>query len=401
MKPVIDYSVYLVTDTVYFNDESIWRKMEAALAAGVTLVQYRDKTTESRVLYERALKMQALCDKYSVPMLVDDRADIALAVGAAGVHVGQSDLPAEVTRRILGADAIIGVSAHNAGEARAAEAAGDGYYAEPFAQDLCVVADEEAFDAGLVTSEAAALFDQDGREVLYSKDAFEQLYPASTTKIMTALVALKYGNLADQVTVTEDAVITEAGATLAGIEPGDVLTLEQLLYGLMLPSGNDAGAAIAVHIAGSVEAFADMMNEEAARIGAVDTHFVNPHGLHDPDHYTTAYDLYLIFHEAMKDATFRKVAGSTAYTASYRDKSGQTVTKTWKGGNWFMTGERETPEGITVIGGKTGTTQAAGYCLVMAEEDSAGGEYISIVLKSDSRQALYDNMENIISIIDK
>lgn len=283
----------------------------------------------------------------------------------------------------------------------AAEAAGDGYYAEPFAQDLCVVADEEAFDAGLVTSEAAALFDQDGREVLYSKDAFERLYPASTTKIMTALVALKYGNLADQVTVTEDAVITEAGATLAGIEPGDVLTLEQLLYGLMLPSGNDAGAAIAVHIAGSVEAFADMMNEEAARIGAVDTHFVNPHGLHDPDHYTTAYDLYLIFHEAMKDATFRKVAGSTAYTASYRDKSGQTVTKTWKGGNWFMTGERETPEGITVIGGKTGTTQAAGYCLVMAEEDSAGGEYISIVLKSDSRQALYDNMENIISIIDK
>ena len=283
----------------------------------------------------------------------------------------------------------------------AAEAAGDGYYAEPFAQDLCVVADEEAFDAGLVTSEAAALFDQDGREVLYSKDAFERLYPASTTKIMTALVALKYGNLADQVTVTEDAVITEAGATLAGIEPGDVLTLEQLLYGLMLPSGNDAGAAIAVHIAGSVEAFADMMNEEAARIGAVDTHFVNPHGLHDPDHYTTAYDLYLIFHEAMKDATFRKVAGSTAYTASYRDKSGQTVTKTWKGGNWFMTGERETPEGITVIGGKTGTTQAAGCCLVMAEEDSAGGEYISIVLKSDSRQALYDNMENIISIIDK
>ncbi len=127
MKPVIDYSVYLVTDTAYFNDESIWRKMEAALAAGVTLVQYRDKTTESCVLYERALKMQALCDKYNVPMLVDDRADIALAVGAAGVHVGQSDLPAEIARRILGADAIIGVSAHNAEEARVAEAAGADY----------------------------------------------------------------------------------------------------------------------------------------------------------------------------------------------------------------------------------------------------------------------------------
>ena len=285
--------------------------------------------------------------------------------------------------------------------ALAAGAEGAGYYAEPFAEDLCVVTDESAFDEGLVTSEAAALFDEDGREVLYSKDAFERLYPASITKVMTALVALEYGNLSDQVTVTEDAVITESGASLCGIEPGGVLTLEQLLYGLMLPSGNDAGAAIAVHIAGSIEAFADMMNAEADRIGAVDTHFVNPHGLHDPDHYTTAYDLYLIFHEAMKNPVFREITGTTAYTASYRDRSGQTVSKTWKGGNWFMTGERETPAGITVIGGKTGTTQAAGYCLIMAEEAADGGEYVSVVLKSDSRPALYDNMENIISIIDK
>ena len=127
MKPVLDYRVYLVTDTVYFNDANIWNKMEAALRGGVTLVQYRDKTQESRILYERALKMKALCDKYNVPMLIDDRADIAFAVGAAGVHVGQSDLPAEVARRMLGADAIIGVSAHNAEEALAAEAAGADY----------------------------------------------------------------------------------------------------------------------------------------------------------------------------------------------------------------------------------------------------------------------------------
>ena len=130
----------------------------------------------------------------------------------------------------------------------AAQAAGSGYYADAFAQDLCVVTGEEAFDAGFVTSEAGALFDQGDREVLYSKNAFERLYPASITKVMTALVALKYGTLTDRVTVTEDAVITESGATLCGIEPGDVLTLEQLLYGLMLPSGNDAGAAIAVYV---------------------------------------------------------------------------------------------------------------------------------------------------------
>ncbi len=218
---------------------------------------------------------------------------------------------------------------------------------------------------------------------------------------MTALVAIKYGNLADEVTVTEDAVITEAGATLAHIEPGDRLTLEQLLYGLMLPSGNDAGAAIAVHMAGSIDDFADMMNEEARWLGATGTHFVNPHGLNDPDHYTTAYDLYLIFNEAMKLPEFRKIVNTTSYTAVYKNKAGEQVTKTWSGGNWYMTGERETPEGLTVIGGKTGTTNAAGYCLIMASRDENEHEYISVVLKADSRPGLYDNMTNIISKIVK
>jgi D-alanyl-D-alanine carboxypeptidase len=273
--------------------------------------------------------------------------------------------------------------------------------AEGFASQLCVPAEESGFDSDFVTSEAAVLFDEENHEVLYSKNALEQLYPASITKIMTALIAIKYGDLESQVTVTDDAIITEQGATLCGIKPGDTLTLEQLLYGLMLPSGNDAGAAIAVSMAGSIEAFAEMMNEEAARLGATGTHFINPHGLHSSEHYTTAYDLYLIFHEAMKYPEFRKVTGTTAYTANYTNKEGETVSKTWKGGNWYMVGERQAPEGVTVIGGKTGTTQAAGYCLIMAEEDEKGGEYISVVLKSDSRPQLYDNMTNIISKIVK
>lgn len=274
-------------------------------------------------------------------------------------------------------------------------------YADAFASDLCVVTDEGAFDADDTTSEAAALFDISGREVLYSKEAFEKMYPASITKVMTALVAIKEGDLKSRVLVTDDAVITESGATLCGIEPGDTLTLEQLLYGLMLPSGNDAGAAIAVHIAGSVEDFADMMNEEAKSLGATGTHFVNPHGLNDPDHYTTAYDLYLIFNEALKYPVFRQIVGATAYTANYHNKNSEPVSKTWKGGNWFMTGERETPDGLKVFGGKTGTTQAAGYCLIMASRDESEKEYISVVLKADSRPHLYDNMTNIISKIVK
>ena len=274
-------------------------------------------------------------------------------------------------------------------------------FSDAFASDLCVVTDEASYDPDFVTSQAAALFDMDDREVLYSKDVFERMYPASITKIMTALVAIKEGDLKSRVLVTDDAVITEPGATLCGIEPGDTLTLEQLLYGLMLPSGNDAGAAIAVHIAGSIEAFSDMMNEEAVRLGATGTHFVNPHGLNDPDHYTTAYDLYLIFNEALKYPVFRQIVGTTAYTANYHNKNSEPVSKTWKGSNWFMTGERETPDGLKVFGGKTGTTKAAGYCLIMASRDDSDKEYISVVLKADSRPHLYDNMTNIISKIVK
>lgn len=127
MKPVIDYSIYLVTDTVHFKDDSIYNKLEAALSAGVTLLQYRDKSAETRILYERALKVKALCDKYRVPLIINDRADIAFAVKAAGVHLGQGDLPPLIARRMLGSDAVIGVSAHNAEEALAAEAAGADY----------------------------------------------------------------------------------------------------------------------------------------------------------------------------------------------------------------------------------------------------------------------------------
>lgn len=268
--------------------------------------------------------------------------------------------------------------------------------AEAFASDICVVSDESIFQDDSLTAEAAALFAIDDEEVLFSKNAFEQLYPASITKVMTALIALKYGNLSDTVTVTEDAVITESGATLCNIKPGDKLSLEQLLYGLMLPSGNDAGAAIAVHMAGSVEAFSDMMNEEALKLGATGTHFVNPHGLSDPDHYTTAYDLYLIFNEALKIPKFREIIGSTSYYAEYESGSGEKVSQTWKGGNWYMTGEREEPDGLSVFGGKTGTTKAAGYCLIMGSRDDSDKEYISVIMKADSRPGLYENMTNLI-----
>lgn len=267
-----------------------------------------------------------------------------------------------------------------------------------FAEDLCVVTDSQDGDTSM-NAEAGALFNVTDRSVVYSKNAFERLYPASTTKVMTAIIALEEGNLSDQVTVTEDAVITEAGVSLCGIKPGDVITMQDLLYGLMMPSGNDAANAIAVHMYGSIDAFADRMNVRARELGATGTHFMNPSGLTDENHYTTAYDLYLMFNEAMKLPLFREIIAEDSYTANYQNGAGEAVSKTWTVGNWYQKGERETPAGVSVLGGKTGTTQAAGYCLIMASNDSQDKEYISVVLKSDSRPSLYDNMTNIISKI--
>lgn len=271
--------------------------------------------------------------------------------------------------------------------------------AETFASDLCVVPDDVDSSDEKVSSEAAAVFNLSEKTVVFAKNPFERLYPASITKIMTALIALKYGNIADEVTVTKDAVITENGATLAGIKPGDQLSMEQLLYGLMLPSGNDAAVAIAVHMSGDVDQFSQLMNEEALKLGATGTHFMNPHGLSNENHYTTAYDLYLIFQEALKYPEFRKIIGTAQYTANYTDSSGNTVNKIWKGTNWYMTGERQMPEGLTLLGGKTGTTQAAGNCLIMGSEDTSEQEYITVVLKAPGRPALYDNMTNMLNKI--
>ena len=124
MKPVIDYSIYLVTDEACLHGRPLLECVEEALAAGVTLVQYRAKAADGGVLYAEACRLKQLCDKYGVPLIINDRLDIALAVGAAGVHLGQDDLPCAVARRLLGEDFIIGVSAHN--QAEAVQAVSDG-----------------------------------------------------------------------------------------------------------------------------------------------------------------------------------------------------------------------------------------------------------------------------------
>ena len=269
-----------------------------------------------------------------------------------------------------------------------------------FAETICVPTDFDDTETTL-TADAAAVFDLNGGESVFQQNVLERMNPASTTKIMTAIVALKNGNLSDLVTVTEDAVINEAGSSMAGVKPGDVMSLKDLLYGLMIPSGNDAANAIAVHVGGSIENFVAMMNEEAQRLGATGTHFANANGLTNEDHYTTAYDLYLMFNEALKYDEFREIIGTFSYTSEYTDADGNPLTATWGVGNYYMNGKVETPEGLTVFGGKTGTTNAAGYCLIMGSRTDDGHEYASVIMKADSRSALYEDMTKIISKIDK
>jgi len=272
---------------------------------------------------------------------------------------------------------------------------GDGF-SHAYAEEIGVPKSSDDTDLEL-TAHAAAVLDLNGGTALYQKSPCERMNPASTTKVMTAIVAMKYGNLSDMVTVTEEAIINEAGSSMAGVKPGDVISLKDLLYGLLIPSGNDAANAIAVHVGGSIEGFVSMMNEEAKRLGATGTHFANANGLTDPDHYTTAYDLYLMFHEALEYDLFREIIGAQSYTALFTDGEGKEKTAAWTVGNYYMNGKAETPEGLTVFGGKTGTTQAAGYCLIMGSRTEDGREYASVIMDADSRKELYEDMTKILS----
>lgn len=230
-------------------------------------------------------------------------------------------------------------------------------------------------------------------EVLEQYRVMEKIYPASVTKLMTTLLALKYCDLSESVTFSYNAShIGVYGAMLCGFKEGDTILLGDLISAFLICSGNDAGIAIAEHVSGSVEAFAELMNEEAKKLGAVDTHFVNPHGLHDKDHYTTAYDMYLVLNELIHYNKFISTISMTTCTVDYTDAQGNANSKTFESTNLFFNGTFKAPEGIEIIGGKTGTTNAAGCCLMLYFKDQKGSSYIAEVFHAPSYEVLYGTM---------
>lgn len=274
--------------------------------------------------------------------------------------------------------------------------------ATPFAADLCVVFDDISLEkVDMSKASAAALFNVNKKETVYAKNVHEKLYPASLTKVMTALVALKNcgGNMDMLLTASSNVTHLESGAVTCGLKEGDQMTLTQALYALLVKSANDAGIMIAEGIAGSIEEFAALMNEEALLLGATNTHFINPHGLPDDNHYTTAYDMYLIMNEAIKYDTFNEIIRTPSYTTVYHDKNGNTKELTINNSNYYFQGNAEVPSGVTVLGGKTGTTNAAGHCLILVSKDTANNPYISIILRADSRDDLYTQMTELLDEI--
>ncbi len=217
-----------------------------------------------------------------------------------------------------------------------------------------------------LSAQAALLGDSDTNQVLAAANANQGRPMASTTKIMTALLALERANLADPVVVSPAALVGEASMGLAA---GEVVTVEDLLWGLLLNSGNDAAMALAGHVAGSVDAFVALMNQRAAELGMRNTRFANPHGLDAPDHHSSAHDLWLVTQEALQHPLFRQIVATPAYTTAGRQLVNQNE----------LLGSYPGADGV-----KTGTTLAAGQNLV-GSVTVDGHREIAVILGSQDR----------------
>ncbi|HLR15048.1 MAG TPA: D-alanyl-D-alanine carboxypeptidase family protein [Bacillota bacterium] len=218
-----------------------------------------------------------------------------------------------------------------------------------------------------VSAENAILMDQNTGEILFEKNIHEKQSIASITKIMTAIIAIESFQMDEMVTSSRHAIHTEGSSIY--LEEGERMLMEDLVYGLMLRSGNDAAIAIAEHIGGSEEGFTYLMNEKASWLGMTNTNFTNPHGLENDDHYSTAYDMAILMQYAMNDPLFRKISGTTMHTAKTR-------TYGWKNKNKLLT-HLYKPS----TGGKTGFTKKAGRTL-LSTATHGGDELIVVTLNA-------------------
>lgn len=237
-----------------------------------------------------------------------------------------------------------------------------------------------------ISSGAGLLIERSSDRILFEKNAYKKMYPASTTKILTAIVVLENTNLTDIATVSKNALETiPNGYVTCNLQIGEELSIKDLMYALMVKSANDAAVVLAEHVGGSVEGFSDMMNEKAKEIGCKNTHFVNPNGIHNNNHYTTAYDLYLMADYALSfehTNEFREFVSKTSYTLPAtnmypaEDRSFTTTNELIKINN---NDRIDNYYYKNALGIKTGHTSQAGYCLV-SSSNRDDLEFISVIL---------------------
>lgn len=239
-----------------------------------------------------------------------------------------------------------------------------------------------------VKSPSVILFNTNTGKIVYEKNAYEKRYPASTTKMMAAILTLENCNLNDTVTITNTALALPVGYDGFGLQEGEILTVDQLLHLMLIASSNESANALAEHIAGSTSKFVVMMNNKAKEIGCANTNFVNPVGIHNDNHYSTAHDLLLIANYAMQKDTFRKIVSISSYTLPATNKSPErTVMNTNKLLNTHN--EKTHTENIYyyeyATGIKTGYTTYAKNCLVASAKKN-GVEYFLVILSASDNE---------------
>lgn len=242
------------------------------------------------------------------------------------------------------------------------------------------LAPESALD---LECQAAMLLEMNTGSLVYGKNLDMRREPASLTKVMTCLLAMERGNLDDKITISDTALKgLDPNGSSAGLVEGETLTLKELLYCLMISSANDAAPVIAEYISGSQDAFVELMNQRAKELGCTGTHFANPHGLHDDDHYSTARDLSRMMLEAMKFEAFREIIATERHYLEPTNKvSEERILDTT---DFFISKKvSEQYYDSRVVGGKTGFTTPAGYCIMFVAEDE-GLEYLCVILGAES-----------------
>ncbi|MEG1457990.1 MAG: D-alanyl-D-alanine carboxypeptidase family protein [Acetivibrio sp.] len=250
-----------------------------------------------------------------------------------------------------------------------------------------------------VDADSAILMDLSTGLILYEKKSHKEQYPASITKIMTVLLALEHCSMGEIVTFSHDSVFgIESGSSHIGIDEGEKLTMEQCLYAIMLASANEVSWGVGEHVAGSLSKFADMMNQRAKELGCLNTHFVNANGLHDDQHYTSAYDMALIARQAMKHPIFRKVTATKRYSIPPTNK--HDIDNVFLNHHQMLNGYKYPQyEYEYCIGGKTGyTSKAASTLVTFAEKD--GIQLVCVVMRANGAASPRNEYTDTTSLFD-